>query len=819
MHYYTDVILPFSLPRLFTYHIPEEFKNEIQIGSRVLVEFGKRKIYTAIVSKIHNLKPKEYQTKPIYSLLDTLPVVTGKQLELWQWISQYYMCTLGDIFKAGIPSGLKLESEMSLYLNPDFEAVEPLNKNEVHILNMLSATNGLKANQVYNSLQIKNGYIYIKSLLSKNAISLEEAVKKGFSAKTETYILINKEFNNEDKLKELFEDLTRAKAQLRLVMSYISLTGMPDDMNYNKEIRKNRLLDYSKTTIQPLKELVSKGVFIEVEKEISRVITETKTQPLKELTETQQKALEKINSIHNEKQTALLHGITSSGKTEIYIHLIKKYIDEGKQVLYLLPEIALTTQIINRLRNVFGSRVGVYHSKFSDNERVEVYNGTLNNNGFKIILGVRSSVFLPFNNLGLVIIDEEHENTYKQFDPAPRYHARDTAIYLATVHNAKVLLGTATPSVESYFNARKGKYGLIELNERYQNILLPQIIISDTREAYKQKQMQSIFTTTMLNNIKHTLENKEQVILFKNRRGYAPYIECETCGWIPVCKNCDVTLTYHLKTKDLSCHYCGYSIQVPKGCNVCGNTSLTTRGYGTEKIEDELALFFPDAKISRMDLDTTRTRKSYEKIIDSFEKKETDILVGTQMISKGLDFDNVSLVGILNADSMLNFPDFRAHERSYQLMAQVSGRAGRKNKQGRVIIQTSDKTHPVITDVINNNYRSLFLRQIEERKQFCYPPYYRLIEIKIKHRDKRIVNVAAQQLSLELTKFFGNRIVGPEFPLIERIQNLFQKNILVKLEADKSLQKSKQIMQNVIQELVSYNAFKNIRIITDVDPM
>ena len=753
--------------------------------------------------------------------MDDVPIVTNSQMKLWEWMSSYYMCSIGEVLKAGLPSGLKLESETRIYLNNEYVAEERLSEVEEEFLDTLKQSGPHTVKEINTKLAINNSYIILRSLIDKKAITTEEEIHTLFKPKKESFVLLNDLYHDDNQLNELFERLKRAKVQLNLLMGFIHLSNFGNGKE-NREVSKSDLFEYTKASHQALKALIEKEVFFEELREVSRLDSFTETISVKELNPSQSDALKSIKNLFLTRNTVLLHGVTSSGKTEIYIHLIQQYIEEGKQILYLLPEIALTTQIVNRLRNVFGKKVGVYHSKFNDNERIEVYNGVLKNasgeDSLQLVLGVRSSVFLPFSNLGLVIVDEEHENTYKQFDPAPRYHARDTAIYLATLHGAKVLLGTATPSVESFYNAKKGKYGYVELKERFQNMELPEVILADTREAYRKKEMKSIFTPVLLSNIENALKKDEQVILFKNRRGYAPYIECDTCNWIPYCKNCDVTLTYHKKTGELNCHYCGYNIKVPSHCHVCNQPALKTKGFGTEKIEDELSVFFPDANIQRMDLDSTRSKKAYEKIISAFEKKEIDVLVGTQMISKGLDFDRVSLVGVLNADQMLNFPDFRAHERSYQLMAQVSGRAGRKNKRGKVIIQVSDIHHPVIDDVLHNNFKALFLRQIDERKLFKYPPFYRLILLKVKHKDKMIVNKASYLLAKQLFQVFGNRVSGPEFPLIERIQNMFQKNIMLKIEADKSGIGVRQNITNIIQYVNSMEEYRSVRVVIDVDP-
>ena len=582
---------------------------------------------------------------------------------------------------------------------------------------------------------------------------------------------------------------------------------------------KKDVLKHCNSSASHLKTLIDKGFLALQKKEVSRLIAEKyENIEIKNLNAYQKKALKEIKSKFTEKDVVLLHGVTSSGKTEIYIKLIEEQLAEGKQVLYLLPEIALTAQITIRLEKIFGEKLGVYHSKFNDNERVEVWKN-LEKGKFQVILGVRSSVFLPFDNLGLIIVDEEHENTYKQYNPAPRYNARDTSIILAGLHKAKVLLGTATPSIESYYNAKSEKFALVELLQRYKDISLPEIKIADIKEARRKKQMKSLFAPDMLKGIDEALQNKEQIILFQNRRGFSPYTECETCGYIPKCEHCDVSLTYHKYTNQLICHYCGYSERATKICKACESPAMVTRGFGTQKIEDEIKQFFPDVKIARMDLDSTGSKKAYHKIIYDFENGNTDILIGTQMVSKGLDFDNVALVGIMNADNMLNFPDFRAHERSFQLMAQVSGRAGRKKKQGKVIIQTTDKKHSIIKNVVENNYEAMFMSQSTLRKQYHYPPFFRLIQLSIKHREKNITDLAANKLAEKLTAVFGRRILGPEYPVISRIKNRYIKTILIKIERKLSHKKAKELITASINDVKSNDKFKYVQIIADVDPM
>ncbi|MFC2151139.1 primosomal protein N' [Bacteroidota bacterium] len=818
--HFADVILPLPLKQLFTYRVPDVLVEDIEIGKRVIIQFGKRKIYTSIIYSLHNEAPKEYQTKDIISILDEKPIVNNQQLKLWKWIAEYYMCSIGEVFKAALPSGLKLESETKVIYNPEKIDLKRFNSIETLVLDYLASKNVASITEISSALNRKESLPVIKSLLDKKAVILEEKLRENFKPKTESYIKLDDSITKESQLHEIFDSLNRAPKQLHVLMNYIKFSG---SFMHSKsiEIKKKQLLVDSNNSI--IKSLIDKNILTEYDKTISRLDdSELEKSEIKELSSAQQEAYNSIKQQFVEKDVVLLEGVTSSGKTEIYIHLIKEQLDKGKQVLYLLPEIALTAQIINRLKSVFGNRVGIYHSKFSDSERVEVYQNILHPSDtlkYDIILGVRSSLFLPYSKLGLIIVDEEHENTYKQYDPAPRYNARDCSVVLAQIHNAKTLLGTATPSVESYYNAKAGKYGLVQLKSRFQNIKLPEIHLVDVLRARKRKEMRSHFTPELIDSITETLALKEQVILFQNRRGFSPYVECDMCGWIPYCTNCDVSLTYHRHQNELVCHYCGYSIRTPKTCTACGNSAVQTRGFGTEKIEDELKIFFPEAKLARMDLDSTRSKNAYHNIISGFESGEIDILIGTQMVSKGLDFDNVNLVGILNADNMLNYPDFRAFERSYQLMAQVSGRAGRKNKQGKVIIQTSNPAHPILQLVLDNKFEEMYKSQLLERKNFNYPPFYRLININIRHKKKEIVDNAAHQLGASLRKVFGKRILGPEPPIISRVQNNYIQNIILKIERERSFQKAKQLLNEQITNLLSIDNFKTIHISKNVDPV
>lgn len=724
MKKYVDVIVPLPIAGQYTYSVPDELADKIKAGCRIVVPFGSKKYYTAIVTKVHQTAPEAYETKDIMEVLDESPVLLRRQYDFWQWLADYYLCTLGDVYKAALPSGMKLESETLVVLNPEFEALQPLPEKEQRILDLLGNDSEQCITQLEKSSGIKNLLPVIKALLEKEAILVKEELKRSYKPRVESRVRLSAAMQTEEAVHRQFDALARAPKQLALLMKYIELSGWTGEKKELKEVSRKTLLDSAGVTNAVLNGLIGKGVFEIYSFEIGRLSAEqVSVSPLNPLSSAQQQAYNEILTHFHQKNVCLLHGVTASGKTEIYIHLIQQAIQAGKQVLYLLPEIALTTQITERLKRVFGNRLGIYHSKFPDAERVEIWRKQLTDDDYDVILGVRSSVFLPFRRLGLVIVDEEHENTYKQQDPAPRYHARNAAIVLASMFGAKTLLGTATPCIETYYNAVHGKYGWVQLTERHQNVLLPHIEVVDIKELARKKRMTAQFSPLLLQKIREALEQKEQVILFQNRRGFAPMIECRTCGWIPKCKNCDVSLTYHKGLNQLTCHYCGYTYEVPKSCPACGGVELINRGFGTEKIEDDIKLIFPDARVARMDLDTTRTRTAYERIIADFEDGKTDILIGTQMVSKGLDFDRVSVVGILNADSMMNYPDFRSYERAFQLMAQVAGRAGRKNKQGLVVLQTKSPDLPLIAQVVSNDYGGLFQSQIEERNLFKYPPF------------------------------------------------------------------------------------------------
>lgn len=822
---YIDVILPVAVPNLYTYHVDAETDtSQLQPGMRVCVQFGKRKLHTALVVKKHNNAPEHYKTKPILTVLDNAPVVREWQINFWKWIAEYYMCTIGEVYNAALPNGLRPEGQTQIYISELPEDGIKLTPVEENIFNLISQNPGITIDKLNPLTENKQVMPILKRLLDRDVIHFEESLKEKHKPKVIQNITLHKELQFEATLNEMINRLERrAPKQSNLLICYLQLCGYMSNKVYNA-VSKPQLLKESKSNATVLKTLVDKNIFEISEVEVSRLAQDdSDLEHVAKLSEKQSIALQETQEFFKTQNVVLLHGVTSSGKTELYIHLIQEQLDQGKQVLYLLPEIALTTQIITRLQKVFGKRVGIYHSKYSDGERVEVWNNLMgykpeDATSYDIILGVRSSALLPFKNLGLIIVDEEHENTYKQYDPSPRYHARDAAIVLANIHKSKVLLGTATPSLESYFNAKLKKYGFVGLYQRHLDIKLPEIEVVNTREAHRKKQMSSHFSAVLVNEIQRALNDNEQIILFQNRRGFAPYLECAECAWIPQCQHCDVSLTYHKGINKLTCHYCGYSIPSVVQCKACGSNNIQTRGFGTQKIEDDIALLFPKARIGRMDLDSTRKKNAYETIIDRFANYELDILIGTQMVSKGLDFDNVSVVGIMNADNMLNFPDFRAYERSFQLMAQVSGRAGRKKKQGKVIIQTATPENEIIKYVVKNDFTSFFEDQMAERRMFKYPPYFRLINITVKHKQRNYSENAANWLARELKKRFGDQVLGPEAPVISRIQNWHLLNILLKLEKTSEINAHKEFINKLGAFLKQQSGFSTLQITIDVDP-
>ncbi|MFI5138680.1 MAG: primosomal protein N', partial [Sphingobacteriales bacterium] len=812
---FVEVILPLAIAKNYTYRVPFGMNETVMVGKRVVVQFGKSKLYTAIIAAIGKLAPEKYQAKYIIELLDDQPVVTLEQLHFWQWLADYYMCNVGEVMNAALPSALKLASETRIVLNKGFDYDRAaLHDKEFLIVEALDIQPELSVSDIIKLLGQKTVMPILKVLFEKNIIHISEEVSERYKPRTRTFISLNPVYHNQENLRELFGILEkRAPKQADAVLAFIKLS------RHQNTISKTELIEESGAGDSSIKSLIEKEVFIAEEKNVSRLYYEEEADlDTFELSEQQKEVLAHIKNEFTQKEVLLLHGVTSSGKTQIYIRLIEEMIATGRQVLYLLPEIALTTHIIERLRMYFGADIGVYHSRFNDNERVEVWQKVLKNE-YKVVLGARSSVFLPFHDLGLILVDEEHETSYKQYDPAPRYNARDAAIFLANMYKAKVLLGSATPSFESYYNARMNKYGFAELTERYGGVKLPLIEVVSITEETKNKTIQSHFTSVLMEDIKLALTNKEQVILFQNRRGYAPLLMCKICAFTPKCINCDVSLTYHKSSGKLHCHYCGYKEDAPNICPACGSTHLEYKGFGTEKIEDELAMLLPEARIARMDLDTTRSRNSLQTILNDLEEKKIDILIGTQMVAKGLDFSGVTVIGIINADSLLKFPDYRANERSYQMLAQVSGRAGRRGKQGKVVIQTYDPKHRVIKQVIENDYNGLYFTEMEERRSFRYPPFYRIINLDVKHKDPAIVNNQADYLATELRKHFGDRVIGPEFPLIGRIRNYYIKSIMLKFEKDLvSVNKAKTIIREVITQFQTTRLSKGSVVQPDVDP-
>jgi primosomal protein N' (replication factor Y) len=810
--YYIDVILPIPIQKTFTYSVTNEEATFLKEGMRVAVSFGKTKMFTGLVFKIHENAPTLYEAKEIHQILDEQPLVNKLQLKHWQWISTYYMCSLGDVFRASLPSAFLLESETIVYKNEAFNNEDILEDDEFLIFEALQHQSQLTIHQVVDILGKKKVMPIVNELIKKSAIYIKEQIYEQYKPKLVKYVRLHASYTSDDSLNSLLEELSRAKKQRDAVLTFFQLSTT------KKPIKAKDLETKANVSASILKSLVDKNIFEFYEIQTDRINFKGDTNDLKQLNEFQETALTEIKETFTKNDVTLLHGITSSGKTEVYTKLIQEVLDAGKQVLFLLPEIALTTQIITRLQVYFGDQISVFHSKYSMNERVEVWNNVLENKSkAQIILGARSSIFLPFSNLGLIVVDEEHETSYKQFEPSPRYNARDSAIVLSKLHNAKILLGSATPSLESYFNAQQNKYGFVELNRRFGNVQLPKIELIDVKEKHRKKEMKGHFSDRMLKLIQEALDLKEQVILFQNRRGYSPVVECKTCGVAPQCPNCDVSLTYHKFKNELRCHYCNYQRAMPNSCAACGSNTLDTKGFGTEQIELELKELFPDFKIGRMDLDTTRGKFGYQKIIGAFEAREIDILVGTQMLSKGLDFDNVSLVGILNADTMLNFPDFRAHERAYQMMVQVSGRAGRSKKQGNVAIQTYNPYHKILQQVSTTNYIEMYKEQLQERWQYKYPPYFRTIKITLKHRDFNKVDTGVNWLFKALYNSFGENVLGPTAPAVSRIRNQYIKNIVIKIPPKQNLANTKNQVTKIRNTFEAVKDFRPIRFIIDVD--
>jgi len=822
--WFADVIVPVPIPKLFTYRIPREFENQVSEGCRVVIQFGRKNIHTGVISKLHHQPPKEYEARYILDVLDETPHVNSFQLKLYNWIAGYYMCTIGEVINAALPSGLKLSSESFVELNPDFDFFESefeFSTHEETIIDVLQREKTLSYSEISNILQLKSYQNVIKSLLKKDVIILFEKVKERYIPKKEKYTRLADEYLEKNgALEKLLDELEKKPKQQDVILAYLQKVPVFHDVEKNRNGLSKKLLFQNDLSESSYRTLVNKNILDEFEVVIPRFgFGNSHEEREINLTQEQEIGKNEILKCFESQQTVLFHGITGSGKTEVYIEIIKEVLKGGEQVLYLLPEIAITTQMVNRLQEVFGDKLGVYHSRYSDNERVEVWKGVLNGR-FQLILGVRSSVFLPFDNLGLIIVDEEHESSFKQFEPAPRYHARDVAQVLAQIHNSKVLLGSATPSIESYFLARSGKYGLVGLEKRFGDSNLPSIQFADIRKSRREQTLKNDFTSELFESIQQALTQKEQVIIFRNRRGYSPHLTCEDCAWIPKCENCSVSLTYHMFKNVMQCHYCGYKQKVLQSCPACGSAKLKGVGFGTEKLEEDLKLFFSDATVKRMDLDTTRRKFGYQQLIREFEKGEIDILVGTQMVAKGLDFDNVGLVGVMDADVMLHFPDFRAFERSFQTLTQVSGRAGRREKIGKVIIQTSNVEQQILKWVRQNDFQSLYSFEIGERQKFRYPPFYRLIKIIVRHKEKEVSERYARHLGSLLKADLGHSLViDPHEPMISKIKNKYLMEILIKAKREEvRLSTLKEIISDRTMGLLAEKEFKQVQVVFDVDP-
>ena len=817
---FAETLLPLALPGTYTYRIPEGM--QLSIGMRVLVPFGRKKIFTAIVVTLHDREPAGYDVKEILSTLDEKPILRHPQLDFWQWIADYYLCSMGEVYKAALPTGLKVESETTISANPDFEESEPgqLTDHERVILDFTAQRGRVQIAEIARATGFKTVERIVSHLLDMDALHVSERVVDNYRPKTEACVRLTVAREDEEKLHQFFDQLKRAPKQESLLLAYLDMSRWLQN-GETREVSKENLLKRAGVSGAVLHEAVKRGLFEIYKKEINRFAdlgSILEVPPA--LSEEQQRAYKEIHQSMRQHAITLLHGVTSSGKTSVYMHLITDALKLGKQVLYLVPEIALTTQLTRRLRRIFGDKLLIYHSKFSDNERVDIWKRLLDSNEPCVVIGVRSSVFLPYSNLGLVIVDEEHDSSYKQQDPAPRYNGRNAALVLAQMHGAKTLLGSATPAIEVYHLALEGRYGLVKLMTRYGDIQMPDVKVIDTIDARKRREMQGMFSNELIANCRKALDHGEQVILFQNRRGYSPMVRCKECGTVPKCENCDVSLTYHKHNRSLVCHYCGYTIPLPDLCPACQLPGLEIIGYGTERIEDDIDALFPGEKISRMDLDTTRSKNSYDRISDEFSQHRTNILVGTQMVTKGLDFDAVSIVGILNADTMINFPDFRSHERAFDMLEQVSGRAGRAHKQGQVIIQTSQPGHDVIKFVQTHDYEGFYQHELADRQKFGYPPFTKVINIYLKHRDDATVGEIAVRYSGLLRQVFGTRVLGPMSPLVARVQNLYIRQITLKMETAASMTKVKGILRDLYERMLAADArMKAVRLYYDVDPV
>ncbi|WP_440133621.1 replication restart helicase PriA [Chitinophaga sancti] len=811
---FADVILPLALPKNYTYAVPDHMLDTLKVGSRVAVPLGRQKKYAGVVKAIHELAPPDYKTKPLLDLLDKDPVVYPTQLSFWEWLASYYMCSEGEVLNAALPAHLKLSSETVLLFNDAYgDDFTDLSDDEYMIAEALHIRKELRIEEVQLILDKSEVYSVIKKLIEKQVLLVYEELKEVYKEKKENYVQLHARYEAEEELANLFNTLGKAPKQMELLLAYLHL------VKTQGSVLQSELLKKSGASAAQLKGLVDKEIVWIEKRVVDRVPGGGKVDVQIDFTlsPAQDKALREVRTGFEQKPVTLLHGVTSSGKTQLYIKLIEEYIASGKQVLYLLPEIALTAQIVRRLQKHFGNKIGIYHSRFNNNERVEIWH-KVKSGELRILLGARSSLLLPFLELGLIILDEEHDPSYKQQDPAPRYHARDAAIYYAGLFKAKVLLGSATPSLESYFNASQGKYGLVELSERFGGLEMPEIEIVDVKKAQAEKQMQENFSPQLIQAIHSTIAQGKQVILFQNRRGYAPFMMCTTCGWIPTCKNCDVSLTYHRYQDQLTCHYCGTRYPYVHTCAACGSQSLVTKSFGTEKIETDLQELFPKARIARMDMDAVRNKDSHNKMIQLLENQEIDILVGTQMVVKGLDFENVSLVGILSADNLLGFPDFRVNERAFQLMEQVSGRAGRKHGKGKVLIQAYRTQHPILHYVTIHDYKAMYAAEIAERQNFGYPPFFRLLKLTLKHKDQKVVEQAALVLANWLRPHIGPHLVGPAAPLVGRVRNYYLQEMMIKLPRDtKVIAQTKHLLKETFIKLLAEKQFRSVFIVPDVD--
>ncbi len=829
MHtFFVDVILPLPLEARFTYRVPQVMNGRIAFGMRVIVPFGNSKLYAAIVERVHEEAPKQFSVKYVLDVIDDRPVISEAQYRLWQWMAEYYMCTIGEVMAASLPSALRLASETKVKIHPEFDGdVSVLTPYELNVVELLIHRETMTVAEVGKTLQVAKVMPIIKSLVDKRAVITDEEIRNPYKPKKETVISLVPPYNQEPAFMELLDKLNAKPStaqQADTLLAFMMQTREGNRYHFDAAVPKSKLAKAENVSPSSLQTLIKKGILKSEERVVSRLVDVTMDSAAEvSLSEPQERAYQEIMQRFEQFPVTLLHGVTGSGKTEIYIKLIDEVLKQGKQVLYLLPEIALTSQIVNRLRKYFGDRVGVYHSRFNEYERVEIWNRVLSGgeyedtSKYQLILGARSALLLPYKDLGLVIVDEEHDSSYKQIDPAPRYHARDTAVMLAQIHGAKTLLGTATPSLESYFNVQLHKFGLVELMQRYADSKLPDIYTVNMSLATKRKEVEGLFSHFLIEQMAMALERKEQIILFQNRRGYAVRMICHTCESMPKCQYCDVTLTYHKKTNLLKCHYCGYAIEVPHECPTCHSTDIEMKGFGTEQVEDTLATIFPEARIARMDLDTTRSKNAYQQIITDFEQHKTDILVGTQMVTKGLDFDRVSVVGILNADALISFPDFRAFERAFQLLSQVSGRAGRREVPGKVVIQTFQPNHPALRYVESNDFMAMYTSQIEERKRFRLPPITRMVKVTLKHPEEQTVLAAAVQLQSLLREVFAGNVMGPAAPLVSRIQNYFLQDFWIKMNRDHTLMAKKQQLSEVIRQFKQIPMFKKVRVVVNVD--